>query len=108
MTRRGAGRLVPLFLYLLLTLTASTGVALQLYLMQAQNPGLRLDVCQNGEREVGHSLLCGLQVAPGLPVVEEPAAPTPLPAFGGRPASRPGHPAPTPSTTAPRAPPFAA
>ncbi|GAA6755860.1 hypothetical protein QT17_08330 [Thermus sp. 2.9] len=104
----GKGRGVLVFLYVLLALTASTGVALQLYLMQVQNPGLRLDLCQSpGEKvEVEHSPLCGLQVAPGGPVVEAPASPQPLALGRVRPVAAPGHPAPLPQVQSPRAPPF--
>lgn len=62
----GWKRLGLLALYVLLTLVASTGVALQLYLMERQNPALQADCRAPGE-EVHHSLLCGLQLAPGLP-----------------------------------------
>lgn len=104
----GKGRGVLVFLYVLLTLTASTGVALQLYLMQVQNPGLRLDLCQSpGEKvEVEHSPLCGLQVAPGGPVVGAPTSPQPLVVGRERPLAAPGHPAPLPQVQSPRAPPF--
>ncbi|GAA5335854.1 hypothetical protein YIM730264_18780 [Thermus hydrothermalis] len=95
-------------LYVLLTLAASTGVALQLYLMQLQNPGLRGDLCQapGEEAVVEHSPLCGLQVAPGGPVVEAPAPPRPLAVGRVRPARLPGYPAPLPQVLSPRAPPF--
>jgi len=39
----GWKRLGLLALYVLLTLVASTGVALQLYLMERQNPALQAD-----------------------------------------------------------------
>ncbi|WP_460420001.1 hypothetical protein [Thermus brockianus] len=106
MTGKGRGLLA--LLYVLLTLAASTGVALQLYLMQVQNPGLRADLCQApGETvEVEHSPLCGLQVAPGTPVVEAPALPRPLRMGWVRPLGAPGYPAPLSQTLVPRAPPF--
>ncbi|GLV46844.1 hypothetical protein TJA_00230 [Thermus sp. LT1-2-5] len=106
MTGKGKGVLV--LLYLLLTLTASTGIALQLYLMRVQNPGLRADLCQApGEKvEVEHSPLCGLQVAPGSPVVEEPASPRPLGVGQARSVPLPGYPAPLFPVLIPRAPPF--
>lgn len=66
-------------LYLLLALLASTGVALQLYLMERQNPTLRGDLCTaEAQAPVEHSPLCGLQVAEGLPPVTPPLAPSPL------------------------------
>ncbi|SDE54179.1 hypothetical protein SAMN04488243_10398 [Thermus arciformis] len=96
-------------LYLLLTLAASTGVALQMYLMRVQNPGLGADLCQapGEDRPLEHSPLCGLQVAPGLPPVAEPAPPTLLHLLKARPASRPGHAPLSLDFLAPRAPPFA-
>ncbi|GAA6746915.1 MULTISPECIES: hypothetical protein [Thermus] len=109
MVGRGLGRALAVFLYLALTLTASTGVALQMYLMQVQNPGLRADLCQapGEEREVDHSLFCGMQVAPSLPVVQEPAAPTLLEVLRVRPSAQAGHPEPARPNLAPRAPPSA-
>jgi hypothetical protein len=100
---------VFLGLYLALALVASTGAALQMYLMQVQNPSLRADLCQvpGEEKQVEHSLLCGLQMAPGLPPVAEPAPPTPLPAPRERLREAPGYPSPFPETLVPRAPPFA-
>lgn len=94
-------------LYLLLTLWASTGVALQLYFMELANPGLRLDLCQTGGREVEHSPLCGLQVAPPLPVVEPPAPPRPLARPLLRAEARPGYAPARPYLASPRAPPQA-
>ncbi|AEV16552.1 MAG: hypothetical protein NZ846_01545 [Thermus sp.] len=107
MGRRGAWFLYALYLFL--TLGASTGVALQLYLMQRQNPSLRADLCQApGEaREVDHSPLCGLQVAPGLPPLEAPAPPTPIQVLRVRPEGHPGHPPALSRALVPRAPPFA-
>lgn len=109
MTARGLGWGVGVLLYLVLTLTASTGVALQMYLMQVQNPGLRADLCQapGEEGEVDHSLFCGLQVAPGIPVLAEPSAPTLVEVLRGRPATWPGYPEPPAPSLVPRAPPFA-
>lgn len=59
---------------------ASTGIALQLYLMEVQNPSLKGDICtaSNAHREVEHSPLCALQLAPGQAVLEAPEAPRPL------------------------------
>jgi hypothetical protein len=96
-------------LYLLLTLAASTGVALQMYLMRVQNPGLRADLCQapGEERPLEHSLFCGLQVAPGLPPVAAPAPPRPLETLPQRPAPLSGHRLLLPQALVPRAPPFA-
>ncbi|MGC8967308.1 MAG: hypothetical protein ACP5JV_03090 [Thermus sp.] len=104
---RQRGLLVALYLFL--TLAGSTGVALQMYLMRVQNPGLRADLCQapGEERSVEHSLFCGLQVAPGLPPVAAPAPPRPLKAFPQRTAPLPGHRLPHPQALVPRAPPFA-
>lgn len=109
MAARGWGRVLAIFLYLSLALTASTGVALQMYLMQVQNPGLRADLCQapGEEREVDHSLFCGLQVAPGLPPVGDPAPPTLLQVLKERLSSEKGFPAPVGASLVPRAPPFA-
>lgn len=106
MTGKGRGRFL-LALYILLTLMASTGVALQLYLMQVQNPGLRPDLCQApGEaREVDHSPLCGLQVAPGLPPVPAPAPPTLAALLRERPSSLPGYGGSLPKSLFSRAPP---
>jgi hypothetical protein len=54
-----------LALYVALTLVASTGVALQMYLMRVQNPTLGADMCRaRGRRRPDHSLFCGLQMAP--------------------------------------------
>ncbi|WP_337845608.1 hypothetical protein [Thermus sp.] len=93
-------------LYLLLTLLASTGVALQLYLMEVQNPALRGDLCTTeGQAHLEHSPLCGLQVAEGLPPVEPPPAPAPLFVGRGRVQGLPGFPAAFPQATRPRAPP---
>ncbi|BFH76175.1 hypothetical protein TthTF19_13300 [Thermus thermophilus] len=94
-------------LYLLLTLAASTGVALQLYLMERQNPALQADCRAPGE-EVYHSLLCGLQLAPGLPPVDPPAPPGPMAFLRVRPEARAGFPPPFPLPGPPRAPPFLA
>ncbi|WP_117237144.1 hypothetical protein [Thermus sediminis] len=96
-------------LYLALALVASTGVALQMYLMQVQNPSLRGDLCQahGGEAEASHSLLCGLQMAPGLPPVAEPAPPTLLQVLRERLRQAPGYPSPASQSLAPRPPPFA-
>ncbi|TFU16177.1 hypothetical protein [Thermus tengchongensis] len=106
---RGSVRGFLVFLYLLLTLTASTGVALQMYLMQVQNPGLRTDLCQapGEERELDHSLFCGLQVAPGLPPIEEVSPPTLLQVLRARVAAEPGYPEPPARAFSPRSPPFA-
>ncbi|WP_243026696.1 hypothetical protein [Thermus albus] len=109
MAAKGLGRTLAVFLYLSLTLTASTGVALQMYLMQVQNPGLRADLCQapGGEREVDHSLFCGLQVAPGSPPVGEVAPPTLVQVLRARVAPEPGYPEPKGKAFSPRSPPFA-
>ncbi|WP_114313381.1 hypothetical protein [Thermus caldifontis] len=109
MAQRGLGWTAGVLLYILLTLTASTGVALQVYLMQVQNPGLRADLCQapGEEKEVDHSLFCGLQVAPGLPLMEGPAPPTLLQVLKERLSSERGFPAPVGAFLVPRAPPFA-
>ncbi|MFN4231550.1 hypothetical protein [Thermus sp.] len=106
---RGSARGFLVFLYLLLTLTASTGVALQMYLMQVQNPGLRADLCQapGEEREVDHSLFCGLQVAPGLPPMGEVSPPTLVEVLRARVAAEPGYPEPPARAFSPRSPPFA-
>ena len=95
-------------LYVALALVASTGVALQMYLMRVQNPSLGADLCQTPgeEKDLDHTLLCGLQVAPGLPPVAEPAPPRPLRAAWESPKERPGHPAALSQAFAPRAPPF--
>ncbi len=95
-------------LYVALTLVASTGVALQMYLMRVQNPSLGADLCRApGEgKGLDHSLLCGLQMAPGLPPVAEPAPPRPLRAARESLKERPGHPGAF-LAPAPRAPPFA-
>jgi hypothetical protein len=97
-----------LALYVALTLVASTGVALQMYLMRVQNPTLGADMCRAPGEEQGldHSLFCGLQMAPGLPPVAEPAPPRPLRAVWDSPKERPGHPGAF-LAPAPRAPPFA-
>ncbi len=101
--------MLAVFLYLFLTLTASTGVALQMYLMQVQNPGLRTDLCQvpGEEREVDHSLFCGLQVAPGLPPIGEVAPPTLVEVLRSRVIPKPGYPEPRERAISPRSPPFA-
>ncbi len=93
-------------LYLLLTLWASMGVALQLYFMQVQNPLLRTEMCRTGEVEVEHAPLCGLQVAPPLPVVEPPARPTPWPQVRVRLEAQPGQAGVWSSTPFSRAPPL--
>ncbi len=63
-------------LYLLLTLGASTGVALQLYLMERLNPALQADCRFPGAEEdpshLLHSLFCGLQIAEGSPPLALP------------------------------------
>ncbi|WP_018461964.1 hypothetical protein [Thermus oshimai] len=102
----GRARGLLLGLYLFLALLASTGVALQLYLMQVQNPALRGDLC-TAERPVHleHSPLCGLQVAEGLPPVEPPQAPAPLFVGLGRAQGLPGFPEAFPEATRPRGPP---
>ncbi|ETN87510.1 MULTISPECIES: hypothetical protein [Thermus] len=109
MPSRGSVRGFLVFLYLLLTLTASTGVALQMYLMQVQNPGLRTDLCQapGEEREVDHSLFCGLQVSPGLPPIGEVAPPALVRVLQARVAPVPGYPEPQGRAFSPRSPPFA-
>lgn len=74
------GRL-GLFLFLsLVGFLASTGIALQLYLMEVQNPRLKGDICtaSHAHQEVEHSLLCALQLVPGQAVLEAPEAPKPL------------------------------
>ncbi|GAB5602597.1 hypothetical protein FJNA_11220 [Thermus sp. FJN-A] len=100
---------VLLLLYLTLTLTASTGVALQMYLMRVQNPGLGADLCRApGEtEEVDHSLFCGMQVAPGLAFTAGPTPPTLLETLRLRPAPRPGYGLSLGQNPSPRAPPFA-
>ena len=103
----GWKRLGLLALYVLLTLVASTGVALQLYLMERQNPALQAGCRAPGE-EVHHSLLCGLQLAPGLPPVDPPAPPGPMAFLKVRPEARAGFPPPFPLPGPPRAPPFLA
>ena len=100
----GRKRLGLLALYVLLTLVASTGVALQLYLMERQNPTLQADCRAPGE-EVHHSLLCGLQLAPGPLPVEPPAPPEPFAFLKIRPEARAGFPPPFPLPGPPRAPP---
>ncbi|GGM94379.1 hypothetical protein GCM10007092_04590 [Thermus composti] len=102
----GKGKGVLVLLYLLLTLAASTGVALQLYLMERQNPALKAD-CRAAQEKVQHSPLCGLQVAPGAPPIAPPAPPRPLPFLEVRALEEAGHPAPPPRALAPRAPPSA-
>ena len=103
----GWKRLGLLALYVLLTLVASTGVALQLYLMERQNPALQADCRAPGE-EVHHSLLCGLQLAPGLPPVSPLAPRGPIVFLQVRPGARAGFPPPFPLPGPPRAPPFLA
>lgn len=100
--------MLAVFLYLSLTLTASTGVALQMYLMQVQNPGLRADLCQapGEEREVDHSLFCGLQVAPGLPPMGEVAPPTLVQVLRARVVPKTGYPEPQGRAVSPRSPPL--
>ncbi|GAA5338799.1 hypothetical protein YIM73052_22610 [Thermus antranikianii] len=97
------------FLYLLLTLAASTGVALQTYLMQVRNPGLRTDLCQapGEEREVDHSPFCGLQVSPGLPPIGEVVPPTLVRVVRARVAPVSGYPEPQGGAFSSRSPPFA-
>ncbi len=93
-------------LYLLLALLASTGVALQLYLMERQNPALRGDLCTAEEpAHPEHSPLCGLQVAEGLPPVEPPLAPAPLFLGLGRAQGLPGFPEASLEASRPRGPP---
>ncbi|WP_038057320.1 hypothetical protein [Thermus amyloliquefaciens] len=106
---RGSTRGLLVLLYLLLTLAASTGVALQMYLMQVQNPGLRADLCQapGEEKEVDHSPFCGLQVSPGLPPVGQVASPTLVRGVRARVIPLPGHPEPHGRLFSPRSPPFA-
>ncbi|WP_232822500.1 hypothetical protein [Thermus sediminis] len=106
---KGPQRLLLAGLYLALTLAASTGVVLQMYLMQVQNPSLRADLCQASgeERPPEHSPLCGLQVASGALVLEEPAPPSPLEVLWVRPTPHKGYPQPPAALFAPRAPPAA-
>jgi hypothetical protein len=104
---KSSKRLFLAGLYIALTLASSTGVALQMYLMQAQNPSLRSDLCQapGEEKPLEHSLFCGLQVAPGLPFVEEPVPSGPSRGLRAKPLARLGHPQPLPEALAPRPPP---
>ena len=104
---KSSKRLFLAGLYIALTLASSTGVALQMYLMQVQNPSLRSDLCQapGEEKPLEHSLFCGLQVAPGLPFVEEPVPSGPSRGLRAKPLARLGHSQPLPEVLAPRPPP---
>lgn len=62
----------------LVAVLASTGIALQHYLMVVQNPALKGDLCTAQTKEVEHSPLCAVQLAPGQAPLEAPEAPRPL------------------------------